>query len=234
MLKGLYLSKAGMLPQKQQLEVAANNLANINTIGYKKEDIFFRHLVNAVNASDPAQGEQKIDFSEGALRHTGNPLDAAIVGDGFFVVQTDQGEAYTRNGSFSLDGEGRLVTQSGDPVLSDSGELQIQGKSVKINEKGELLVDGQSVGRLRIVTFDDPQRLLRIGKNYFSQGDTVPSDVPEDDVDIRGGFLEGSNVNGIQEMISLIDLNRNYELGQKSIQSQDRTLDKLINEAGRF
>ena len=194
MLKGLYLSKAGMLPQKQQLEVAANNLANINTIGYKKEDIFFRHLVNAVNASDPAQGEQKIDFSEGALRHTGNPLDAAIVGDGFFVVQTDQGEAYTRNGSFSLDGEGRLVTQSGDPVLSDSGELQIQGKSVKINEKGELLVDGH----------------------------------------IRGGFLEGSNVNGIQEMISLIDLNRNYELGQKSIQSQDRTLDKLINEAGRF
>jgi len=238
MLKGLYINKAGMLPQQKRLEVAANNLANMNTIGYKKESVFFDKLIDAM------AGEQensvittaRIDFSQGRLYETGNPLDVAINGEGFFVIQTEKGEVYTRNGNFTLDSEGRLVTRDGYPVMTDSGEFQITqitpGK-VRFTERGEIVVDDQIVGRLKIVTFDDPNLLVRIGNSYFTEGDASEIELLPDEINIRPGYLEGSNVEGIQEMVEMIEINRQYELGQKAITVQDRLLEKLINTAGR-
>lgn len=238
MLKGLFVNKAGMLAQQRRLDVAANNLANLNTVGFKKERVFFRRLLEAManpaEDNNRAPGSTRLDFSQGTLKETGNPLNVAIDGNGFFVIQTEQGTFYTRNGAFQLDGEGRLVTADGYPVATDGGEVQIAGGSARITEKGDILVDGQSVGRLRIVDFDDPQLLKPVGSTHFAPGDATEKELTAEEINLRPGYLETSNVDPISEMITLIEVNREYELAQKSIHTQDSSLDKLINQAGRI
>ena len=237
MIKGLFISKAGMLPHQYRLQIATANLANSNTIGYKKERVYFRELMDTMlNASENERnrGVTETDFSQGVLKETHNPLDVAIVGEGFFVVETDEGELYTRNGNFTLDEEGRLVTSNGYLVATDGGRLQLTDKSMQISEKGYILVDGQIVGRLRIVTFDDPQLLHRVENTYFSIGDAALIELDENEVELRIGYLETSNVNVLNELVTMIDINRMYELGQKSIQAQNETLEKLLNQAGRL
>ena len=133
MLKGLNISQAGMIPRQRQLEINANNLANITTVGYKKDNVFFRHLVESMDASpDESEksavknGEVQTDFTAGSLQKTGNPLDLAIVGDGFFVVNTPDGEVYTRNGNFTMDSDGRILTADGFSVMGSGGEMQVK------------------------------------------------------------------------------------------------------------
>jgi flagellar basal-body rod protein FlgG len=239
MLKSIFVNKAGMIIQQRRLDVASNNLANLNTVGYKKGGVFFHKLTEAM--AEPGKidenrmpGSSHIDFSAGTLQRTDSPWDVAIGGEGFFVIQGEEGEYYTRNGSFMLDGEGRLVTQDGHSVVTDGGEIQIAGGDMRFNEKGEIIVNGQSVGRLRIVTFDDPQKLEQVGDTYFKAGEASPSDLPNEAIDLRVGYLELSNVNPLFEMINMIEINREYELGQKAINTQDNTLDKLINQGGRL
>ncbi|NOX38044.1 MAG: flagellar basal-body rod protein FlgF [Calditrichaeota bacterium] len=238
MIKGLFINKAGMLPQQRRLEIAANNLANSNTIGFKKEKIYFRQLIQEVldpgNDENRMPGVTETDFSEGVLKQTNNPLDVAIVGEGFFVIETDEGELYTRNGNFTLDADGRLITQNGYPVATDGGEMQLIGQSVQITEHGEIVMDGQIVGRLRIVTFDDPRLLQRVQSTYFAAGEATPIELTENEINLRTGYLETSNVNPLDELLEMIEVNRLYELGQKSIKAQDETLEKLINQAGRL
>jgi len=238
MLKGLFVNKAGMLAQQRRLDVAANNLANLNTIGFKKENVFFRRLLeamaNPVDDNTRATGATRLDFSQGTLKETGNPLNVAVDGRGFFVIQTEQGTFYTRNGAFQLDGEGRLVTVDGYAVATDGGEVQIAGGSVSITEKGEILVDGKTVGRLRIVDFDDPHLLEPVGSTHFALGEATEKEMTAEEINLRPGYLETSNVDPIAEMVTLIEVNREYELAQKSIHSQDSSLDKLINQAGRI
>ncbi|NIR48910.1 MAG: flagellar hook-basal body complex protein, partial [candidate division Zixibacteria bacterium] len=178
-------------------------------------------------------GNAKIDFSPGNLRKTDNPLDVAISGDGFFVVQTEEGNFYTRNGSFRLDATGRLVTQDGYSVLTDAGELQIHGGSVRLSESGEIVMNDQIVGRLRLVTFEDLRSLEKVGDAHFRLREGAELELPAAETNLRPGYLEGSNVNSISEMVSMIELNRQYELGQRAIKTQDETLERLINQAGR-
>jgi len=237
MIRGLFTSKAGMLPQQRRLEIAAQNLANINTIGYKRERIAFHNVLKPFLDEDIDEnrypGTTSVDFSQGVLMQTNNPLDVAIEGDGFFVIETSQGELYTRNGHFSLDAEGRLVTEEGLPVVLSEGDVQIQGQSVSINEKGEIIVDNNVVGRLRIVTFDDLSQLEKLKGSYFRATNTQVVDLSEDDIQLRSGYLETSNVNALDELTNMIEINRYYELGQKSIKAQDETLQSLLNQAGR-
>ncbi len=237
MIKGLFISKAGMLPQKAALEVTAKNLANLNTIGYKKQRFFIRHLLDAMAGQSPhennkALGDTDTDFSPGTLKQTDNPLDVAISGDGFFVIQVNGENLYTRNGSFTLDGEGRLVTLEGDPVVTDGGEVQLQGGKVTINEQGQILVNDRPVARLKIVTFDDPAALERLSGTYFAPGNASETEPDPASIQLRPGYLETSNVDPVQEMVQLIELNREFSLNQKMIRSQDRTLEQLIQKAG--
>ncbi|HFE64939.1 flagellar basal-body rod protein FlgF [candidate division KSB1 bacterium 4484_188] len=242
MIKGLNVSKAGMLPRQRQLEIDANNLANINTIGYKKDEVFFRHLIDSLQASDEknakvssASGEVITDFSSGSLRETGNPLDLAIVGDGFFVIDTPEGNVFTRNGNFSLDADGRLTTQDGYSVLGSGGEIQITGNEVRISEDGSILVDGQATDTLRVVRFENPTLLTKIGGTYFmDENDAGMMDVESTDLKVRQGYLEGSNVTGIKEIVQMIEIYRQFEMGQRAISTQDQTLEKLINDGGRL
>ncbi len=241
MIKGLYLSVAGMLSKEKQLEFNANNLANINTIGYKKDKIFFRQLMESVDAVQTqqsngqlAKGKNFTDFSSGTFHETGNPLDLAIAGEGFFVIQTQQGSIYTRNGNFTLSAEGRLVTQDGYSVMGTGGEIQIAGNEISVSETGDILVDGKKVDKLRVVQFDDPNALLKLGGTYFTDQDSsLAYDVESKDIQLRQGYLESSNVNGINEIVEMIELYKQFEFTQKMISTQDHTLRKLINEAGR-
>ncbi|MCB0263614.1 MAG: flagellar basal-body rod protein FlgF [Calditrichia bacterium] len=238
MINSIYLNKTGMIIQQRRLDVSTNNLANINTVGYKKDGVFFHKLAEALADTGEADanrlpGSSNVDFSLGTMQRTDNPLDVAINGEGFFVIQGEDGEYFSRNGSFQLDGEGRLVTIDGHSVVTDGGEIQIAGGEVRFNEKGEIIVDGQSVGRLRIATFEDPQQLERIGDAYFKAGTAGATDLPNEEIDLRAGYLELSNVDPVMEMVNMIEINREYELGQKVINTQDNTLDKLINQTGR-
>ena len=242
MIKGLYVSKAGMLPRQRQLEINANNLANINTIGYKKDNVFFRHLIDSLQGKDSLNGEREFangeiatDFSCGPLQETGNLLDLAISDEGFFVIQTPQGNVYTRNGNFTLDPEGRLITQDGFLVMGSGGEIQLAGNNINIAENGSIIVDGEAVDKIRIVHFDDYSRLIKIGGACFSdeEGEAAIEVAPEK-IQLRQGYLEGSNVTGIEEIVQMIELYRQFELGQKAIATQDSTLEKLVNDAGRL
>lgn len=241
MIKGLYISKAGMLPRQRQLDIVANNLANMNTVGYKKDQVFIRHLLDSVQAVTNenemvlTRDEAQTDFSPGSLFETGNPLDLAIVGEGFFVIQTPEQNLYTRNGNFTLDGRGRLVTADGYPVMGSGGEIQLAGGDISFGEDGSLMVNGQAVDKIRVVRFEDPSQLTKIGGTYFTEERMgMAEDINPDKLQLRQGYLEGSNVTGIEEMVKMIELYRQFQMAQKAVTTQDQTLEKLINDGGRL
>lgn len=241
MIKGIATAASGMLPSLKRQEVIANNLANAQTAGFKRDRLFVERLNEAQEAM--VQGAQDwgatnqvglvIDFAPGSLNRTGNAMDVAISGDGFFAVQTPDGERYTRNGHFSVDTDGTLQSVDGHAVLGDNGVIRLPAGEVTINTDGQISVDGRLVDTLRIVRFDDPRVLVRGGSTIFEIG--IPTVAPQDDNQsaIRQGFLEHSNVNTIEEMVNMITTFRFYEADQKAIQMQDQVQGRVVNELGR-
>jgi flagellar basal-body rod protein FlgG len=245
MIKGLYTAEAGMRPKLARMEILANNLANINTTGFKRDRAFAEALDDASAAREAAgtdnqQTQQYIDFTEGSLNQTGNPLDIALQGRGFLVVETPNGVRYTRNGNLQLALDGSLVTAQGSPVLGTAGRLQLpdvqrleQG-SILISETGEVMVGKQNIGQLRIVDFENPQMLQKDHESLFS---ALPGarmvEGPGKATTVRQGSLEESNVEGIEEMVAMIEISRGYEADQKSIQAQDATMEKTM-EVGKL
>ncbi len=247
MIKGIYISRAGMDPKLSRMEIIANNLANINTIGFKRDALFIRKLEEITSEQLQANGtlsglhvEQFTSYMEGAFKQTNNPLDVAIQGDGFFVIETPQGQMYTRNGNFSIATDGTLVTGQGHPVLGEGGHIlfreleKIEAAVLRVDEHGFISLDGELVGRLRVVTFDSLRDLKKEG-GYFSANNTLERDlVPgEGGHLIRQGFIEESNVDAIQEMVYMIELSRNFEAYQRMIQTQDSSLDQTMS-VGRY
>ena len=242
MIKGLYTTAAGMYPRNLDEEVAANNLANINTTGFKKDAGHFKKLLDSQlalaaqlgkNMSDEDVQEVLINFSQGTLAETNNPLDVAIQGDGFFVVQTPDGEKLTRDGHFQLDNTGNLVSSDGFPVMGSSGLISLMEGDVSINQRGEIYQDDVMIDQLKVVDFPRPYPMRKDGENLFSLTRNVKEKEVNEEVVVRQGFLEGSNVNPISEMIRLITISKTFQAGQKALQSQDRTLDKAVNSVGR-
>ena len=237
MIKGIYISAASMSPRMFRQEVAANNLANINTVGFKRDRIFLTTLVQADQALSQQEtgiaGQIITDYEEGPLNRTGNPLDLALMGDGFFTVDTPQGVRYTRNGHFALNIDGQLVTSEGFSVLGEDGPVVIQGENVLIGEDGEITVDGKVVDRLLITDFEKPYHLKKLGDSLFVPRSDGEAEGIAENVVMRQGFLEGSNVRAVEEMVRMITLYRNYESDQKAIQYQNEVLGKAVNEVGR-
>lgn len=258
MLKELYTAALGMLPQQTRLEITANNLANANTVGFKRGGIFEQSLIeareNLLNVRGDAETEdlplsQYIDFRPGAIQKTGNPLDIALDGNAtFFVVADTEGtEHLTRAGHFTLDDRGYVVTADGRYLLSTSGPLQIElpafgdtpsndriARQIQISPQGEVQLNGQYVAQLRVVEVVNPQSLQRSSATSFVPTDTT--EIVELDptrIAVQQGYLEASNVNIVSEMVTMIQLQRMFELGQKVIQTNDSTLDRSI-DIGRF
>ena len=249
MIKGIYTSALGLIPLQKKLEVIANNLANVDTTAFKRDDSFANELIAAntlVNngSVSPTQNdvsEQTLtDFSQGPLQQTSNPLDVAIDGPGFFVVQNPDGStSLTRDGSFTLSSDGTLVTRSGAAVMGAEGPIrisniqQIQSNSLVIDRYGVVKAGKEIYGQLRVVMPSSYSEIAKAGGNLYSinQGAQL-RDVNPSSVTIRQGYLEGSNVNPIEEMVAMIQIQQDFEAGQKAIQSQDSTLSEA-NQVGQ-
>ena len=174
-----------------------------------------------------------IDYSQGDLDQTGVDTDFAIDGDGFFAVQTENGIMYTRSGDFSLSPQGILVDKQGNPVLTDSGPLAIQADTFTVNDDGTVTINDYAAGRIRVVDFEKPYQLRKVGDSYLAPKDPTAVERPSADYRIRQGYLEKSNVNIVEVMVDMLSSFRAYEAGQKAIQAQDETLDKAVNDLGR-
>lgn len=252
MMKGLYTSASSMMATRRNLDIVSNNLANSSTTGYKKDNGIKRSFPEMlIERIEKGKNPRELggigtgvhldgnytDFTEGSLRSTGNDLDFAIQGGGFFVVDTPDGRRYTRNGEFTLNQEGELVTHTGYPVLNQEDEVI----NLEAGNEGEINVDGDGniyIGdelqeeQIQLADFDDYRVLDKEGENLYSRGEA--EEQPADNSQILQGSLEGSNVKIVEEMSKMIETNRLYESNQKVIQTMDNTLDKSVNQVGRI
>jgi flagellar basal body rod protein FlgG len=174
----------------------------------------------------------RVDNSPGPLRDTGRQADFAVVGRGYFVIQTEQGEQYTRNGHFTVDASGRLVTADGAPVLGTGGPIEIDGSSpFSVGRDGSVTVNGSVAARLQIVDFPDPSRLQHRGDSRLSapKGETAQPLSPEQ-VEVVQGQLEGSNVDPVYTLVAMISAQRAFEIESRLMQATDENLDKAVNQ----
>lgn len=230
---GMLESVETMLAQEQRLHQVTNNLANVDTPGFKKESVTFGEMLYQVSRNRQRVGKGlaiNTIHEQGSLQQTENPFDLAISGDGFFRIQTPAGVRYTRAGNFQRDPLGRMTTANGYPLLGQAGPLLVNGQNIDISQDGRVSVDGILVDRLSIVNAD-PKALRKEGENLFRLEDGAAEDIPENSV-IHQGFLEKSNVNTILEMTEMIDLYRAYEGQQKMIRAVDDLDDLAVRKVG--
>ncbi len=244
MVKGLYTSAGGMLPRIVQQESISTNLANASTNGYKKGSIFLRTLIDADSALDHALGKNwsprpenlRIDYTQGSFNQTGNPLDIALNGTGFMRVQDTAGNRYyTRDGRFHLTPEGNLANGSGMLLLDSVNQpIRIQGSTVAVMGDGTVQVDGQQTARIGLSDFapNDYLSLQSVGMGLFRNPAGVAESTPGDTAIFQQGYLEDSNVDPVHTMVDMIETLRTFEMGQKSIQIQDQTLQRVVTELG--
>lgn len=232
-----------LMALRRKLEVAANNVANSETNGFRAQHLSFQEYLKPEKGQEvgvkPERPLSLVDaaFSfptslAGAVRPTGNPLDLAINGNAYFAIQTAHGERYTRDGSFSLDGAGRLVTMDGQPVLGEGGAITVplQAGEISIDPKGQVSTKQGPLGRLRLVSFSGNARLEAVGGNLF-RADRAPDATKAGSATLLQGAIEKSNVQPTAEMSRLIEITRSYEIASKLLKdSQDVTdLNKLAN-----
>ncbi len=243
MVNGLYTASRGMMNILAKQDLMANNLANASTTGFKISQLATRSDVK-IDRNDEFQlhqdekqtlNEEYTQFTQGSFLQTEHSFDAAIAGPGFFNVQTPEGTAYTRNGSFTLNLDKQLVTLNGRRVLDDLGQpIRIDGRSVAIQTDGGIFVDGEQVGKMGISEFQDKRQLIGKGDGLYRNLDPVKNPPqPSSTSELKQGFLESSNVDTVGAMVAMIALHRNYEADQKVVTSIDQTLNKAVNDVGR-
>ena len=225
MISGMYNLIDGSMTQQLRFETIANNMANSNTNGFKKDIISFYEALDM-------QSNSNTDFSPGPLRYTGNELDVALSSKGFFKIETPNGLRYTRDGAFSINAEGILVTGNGDTVLGQSGPITLENGEVYIGRDGQVVVNNESVDKILVVDFDDPQLLRKEGGSYYSYQGENNGISTEADAEIQQKYLEGSNVNPTQEVIKMIETYRAFESVEKAIQSIDALTGTMVNDYG--
>lgn len=243
MIQGLYTASRGMTPLMQKQDQIANNLANINTTGFKQSGLFVKsyqkYLANDQQQpfaeQDIKADEVYIDYREGVMKQTGGTLDVFIKGSGFFTILTSDGPQYTRNGNFAVDSEGLIVTSDGSKVLGTEGFIRVELElPVSISEQGEVLQGGESRGFIKVSDFEKPYTMLRSGNSLFRPELPGTPEVPSSGYLLRQGYLEGSNVDMIKNMVQMISSYRTFEADQKALQAQDETLDKAVNQVSRL
>lgn len=224
---GYYAACTAVKAQSQALEIAANNIANVNTSGYRGQIPSFESLLVANRSMPPDAWSDllnhfgtvngtRVDLRQGNLEQSGNPLDFAIEGPGFFTVQTRAGTLYTRNGRFHVSGRGQLVSAAGDPVLGETGPITIENDgTVAISGDGTVSVNGALIGKLRLVEIADPNSIAPVGGSYYSA--PAKDARPAISSVVRQGMLESSNVNAVSAMIGLITAQRQAEMAERAM-----------------
>jgi len=262
MQEGIYIAASGAFKQEKNLNVIANNLANLGNAAFKRDGLVFeektssfRALLNFTetepsifNQERPKKGASYVgvasfysDHSQGPLKKTGNTLDLAIEGDGYFAIQTPAGERYTRNGNFILDAEGFLATQMGNRLLGPKGEpiqIDTQGGAITIDSKGFISVgsglENQPAGQINLVVIEDKSNLIKEGNALYKITGGATDKEGAKNISVRQGFLELSNVNSVEEMTKMITTLRAFEAYQKVIQAIDGADDLAVNSIGRI
>lgn len=248
MSDGVYRAATGALIQQYRMDILANNLANVHTAGFKEERTHFK-LINA-DPVDPLDTDAVarsslepvllgypsmdyyVNFSQGPLQQTGNPLDMAIEGDGFFNIQTPDGVQYTRKGNFQISEDGALVTADGYPVLGQNSSIQLDSGNVTIDSEGRLYQDGSSVDQLRITRFADMRQLQKVGESRFRSMDGETSAIPSENASIAQGSVEMGNVNAVRGMVEMIEALRIFEAYQKVLKTIDEVNSQAVNDVG--
>lgn len=258
MLKNIYTPLAGAISQERALETLSNNLANLNTVGFKGDNVTFtlqdpepfknypdiippaNYKVD-LNKIGPLRGNDmsyvgvagmETDFTQGPAINTHNKLDLMIEGEGFFSVQTEEGLRYQRAGDMTLSKEGALVSKQGDPILGEKGVIYIRSDKFHVDARGEVYQDGQFVDKIKIQKFEDNKALERVGRNYYFYGGKAEDITEAENATLKQGFLEGSNVNPIKNLTALIVSHRSYEAYQKAVANYDQIMDKTSNSIG--
>lgn len=256
MIRGWYTGASGMSAQQARLDAISNNLANVDTTGYKKDvavsKAFSELLLRRMNDDGvintnmgsydvaPVIGKLGLGvetnefytiFEQGPLKESGVTTDAALVGEGFFAVETPYGERYTRNGNFLIGKEGFLETKDGYLVLGENGPILVEDNQYTISRDGVLTdSEGNEIDRFKLVRFDNERYIQKMGESlykstdisgeaYIAEGDERPS--------VMQTYLEASNVNVVNEMVQMIEVNRAYEANQKTIQAEDSMMSTL-------
>lgn len=258
MVKGLYTAYTGMVNEQHRMDVLTNNLANANTVGFKKEGatsqsfddvLAFKikdssegyHLSKRIGVNNPGVkiGEGYTDFSQGPIKTTENLYDLALTDKGFFAVEftNKSGETsvkYTRDGDFTLTQDGRLVTRDGDAVLDEDGKaIKIDPlKTAQINVAGQIIQDGKVVATIQVTDFEDYNYLEHYGENYYQPIEGAQE--KDAAAQVYSGYLEMSNMSVVTEMVNMITVSRAYESNQKVITTYDSTLDIAANQIGRI
>lgn len=232
--KSIFVALSGAVLQERRMEVLTDNLANVNTTGFKAQrPLFEDSMTDAFRVRTFGRLDDVVtDIGQGPSQMTHRKLDVAIRGEGFFAVDTQAGTRYTRDGSFVLDPAGVLVTKEGHRVMGEDGPITLAGPDVLIDPDGGMHVNGAAIGRLKLVSFANPLELRREG-NYFVALPGAGEMPASPDTQVDQGFLEGSNVNAVRAMTTMIEAMRSYETNTKLIQSMDEMTKKAIDEVGR-
>ncbi len=229
MIDGIELASSGLDAYANVQETIARNLANANTVGFKKNMISFKTVLEG--ETNALQTDYGIDYSHGSLTYTGNTFNMAIDGDGFFAVETANGIRYTRNGQFQLGNTGEIITDTGSKVLGQGGPIYIpkDGGEILIDKKGIINVNGKEIGRLMITNFNDLTKLIPTGNSTFTApDDSIIDDTGEKKYNIAQGYLESSNVSVVTEMVDMITNMRTYEASNNVIKTFSDLMEKLI------
>ena len=238
----MYVALSRQMTLRRELDVVANNIANVDTTGFKVEGTMVK--------TDPATGAKMIDgppslkfviddgvtrdFSQGALRQTDGPFDLGIEGQGFFSIQTAAGERFTRDGRFTLAPDGKLTTQAGDPVQGEAGDIVVdpQQGPVSIAADGTVSQGANKVGKIAVVTFEDLASLSKTGDNQYRSTSNLQTQ-PSTAARVHQGMLEGSNVNSVLQITRLIEISRAYESMAKTIENSAELSRRSVERLGR-
>jgi flagellar basal-body rod protein FlgG len=239
MYKGIYIAMTGMAMRANELDTISNNLANINTTGYKRQS--FASRVYPLLTGRPADtkaiyqdaryqtyfGTQYIDLKQGVLRQTGAPLDLAIQNEGFFAVTKGNKTLYTREGSFTRDKEGYLITQAGLKVLDENNSpITVEGEKVEIGRDGSIYVDGNLVTKIKLVKLNN---ISHVGQSLYEG-----TEGGQADAQVIQGWIESSNVNPVNELAQMIQAIRNFELAQRATMNFDQLAQRAVSEIARI
>jgi len=235
------LAAAGMQSRMQSLDLAANNLANSSTSGYKTDSEFYTLFASEAAGEDasglpavPMIQRQWTDFAQGLLEPTNNPLDFGISGKGFFVVQGPSGPLYTRNGNFRFSTSGAIVTSEGYPLLQENGQpLRANtAQPLEVSRAGEITQNGTSIGRIKLAEFPNPAGLNKFGANYFTNSNG-PEPIDAAGAQIYQGKIEASNVSASHGAVRIVGLSRQFEMMQKAISLSNDMSKKAIEEVAK-
>lgn len=234
----LAIAAKSMADDLARMATISHNLANATTPGFKKDITVTRPFIEYLQTYGAYPRtftttvpvlDTVVDYKAGSLRYTGGALDVALDGDGFIELQSDHGPLYTRQGNFQVDARGRLITATGIPV---AGDITLTTTQIRIDNQGRVFDDDRPAGQLRVVSFEHPGALQKVGAGLFIAPNATAGQQSESRV--RQGYLENSNVASVTEMVNIIDTMRHFEATQRLIQGYDAILDRAIRMLGEY